>query len=123
MKIQKVILVEILPTQIWIENGMFGDRSVVLQHQGMEPFVYARFGYDYAYTSNVGTWDAAQKVALSLGATEPIEVRSGAFPKMPTADELREQIAGLTSMLARIEPENTQIIGSQNPIDPPGKND
>ena len=52
MEIQKATLVEILPTQIWIENGICGDRSVVLQHQGMEPFVYARFGYNYAYTSN-----------------------------------------------------------------------
>ena len=111
MELKEVTVVEILPTQIWIENGMFGDRSVVLQHQGMEPFVYARFGYNYAYTSNAGTWDAAQKLALSLGATEPIEVRSGAFPKMPTADELREQIAGLTSMLARIEPDNATLPG------------
>lgn len=110
MEIQKATLVEILPTQIWIENGICGDRSVVLQHQGMEPFVYARFGYNYAYTSNAGTWDAAQQMALSLGATEPIEVRSGAFPEMPTADELREQIAELTDLLATLEPDN---VGAQ----------
>lgn len=72
----------------------------------MEPFVYARFGYDYAYTSNAGTWDAAKKLALSLGATEPIEVRQGEMPEMPTADDLRKQISELTSMLARIEPDN-----------------
>ena len=111
MEIQKATLVEILPTQIWIENGICGDRSVVLQHQGMEPFVYARFGYNYAYTSNAGTWDAAQQMALSLGATEPIEVRSGAFPEMPTADELREQIAELTDLLATLEPDNAEVSG------------
>ena len=100
---EKVVIVEILPMQIWIENGMFGDRSVVLQHQGMNPFVYAKFGYDYAYTSNAGTWDAAQKMALSLGAKEPIEVRSGAFPKMPTAEECRAEIARLTKLIATLE--------------------
>ena len=110
MELKEVTVVEILPTQIWIENGMFGDRSVVLQHQGMDPFVYARFGYNYAYTSNAGTWDAAQKLALSLGATEPIEVRQGEMPEMPTADELREQIAELTELLASMVPDNAGAV-------------
>lgn len=79
-----VDLVEILPTKIWIENGICGDRSVVLQHEGCEQFKYATFGYNYAYTSNAGTWEAAQKLARELGATDPIEIRYAEFPTVPT---------------------------------------
>lgn len=101
--VNQVKVIEILPTKIWIENGMGGDRSVVLQHQGMEPFVYATFGYNYAYTDNAGTWAAAQKMALSLGAVEPIEVRQAAMPEMLTAEEIRSEIKSLTELLATVE--------------------
>ena len=96
-------VVEILPTRIWIESGIMGERVVVLQHQGCEPFDYAVFGYDYRYTSNMGTWEAAHRIALSLGASEPVEQRQRAFPAMPTADDLREQIKCMQEMLADIE--------------------
>ena len=56
-------VVEILPTRIWIESDMMGSRHVVLQHQGFEPFTYASFFYDYAYTSNGGTWAWTRAVA------------------------------------------------------------
>ena len=73
-------IVEILPTKIWIESGIFGERVVVMQHDGHEPFDYAVFNYNYAYTSNAGTWEAANKLALWLGATEPIEQRKRKLP-------------------------------------------
>jgi hypothetical protein len=66
-------VVHVYPTAIWIESGWCGERRVMLQHEGCEPFAYATFGYDYRYTSNASTWEAARRVALSLGATEPIE--------------------------------------------------
>lgn len=96
-------IVEILPTAIWIESDMMGGRSVMLQHQGCEPFEYARFGYDYRYTSNGGTRAAATELAKQLGAVEPIEHRIRDLPPMPTADEVRQQISDLTEFLAGIE--------------------
>jgi uncharacterized small protein (DUF1192 family) len=96
-------LVEILPTKVWIESDMLGARHVVMHHQGFgNPFTYASFYYDYAYTSNAGTWEAANRLALALGATEPVEQRQHEF-HVPTADELRQQIKLLQDELARIE--------------------
>ena len=80
-------LVEILPTKIWIESDMMGARHVMAQHQGLEPFTYATFYYDHYYTSNSGTWDAAQALALTLGATAPVEQKLRDFV-FPTADEM-----------------------------------
>ena len=98
-----VKVMEILPTKVWIESDMMGARHVVMHHQGYgEPFTYASFHYDYAYTSNAGTWDAAHGLALALGATEPVEQRQRDF-HFPTADELREQIKGMQGMLASLE--------------------
>lgn len=68
-------VVKVYPTAIWIEDGWGGERRVVLQHEGCEPFAYATFGYDYRYTSNAGTYQAALDLALSLGASAPVEHR------------------------------------------------
>jgi hypothetical protein len=80
-----VTLVRILPTAIWIEDDIFGARHVMCQHEGCEPFCYASFHYDYAYTSNASTHAAATKLALELGATEPVEkrMRPIVFPPLP----------------------------------------
>jgi hypothetical protein len=74
------IKVTILPTTIWIENGIGGERVVVVQHEGMERFDYAIFNYRYGYTDNASTRHAAVECAKSLGATEPIEQRMRALP-------------------------------------------
>ena len=96
-------VVEILPRKVWIESDLMGARHVVMHHQGFgNPFTYASFYYDYAYTSNAGTWEAANRLALALGATEPVEQRQHEF-HVPTADELRQQIKLLQDELARIE--------------------
>lgn len=99
---QPIQIVEILPTAIWIESDMMGGRSVMLQHQGCEPFEYARFRYNHRYTSNAGTHADATELAKQLGAGEPIEYRFRPPPDMPTPDEVREQIKGLTAFLADI---------------------
>jgi hypothetical protein len=72
-------VVKVLPTRIWIESGIMGERVVVAQHEGYEPFDYATFWYDYRYTSNMGTWDAARNLAIALGAVEPVEERHRGF--------------------------------------------
>jgi hypothetical protein len=98
-----VKVVEILPTRVWIESDMMGARHVVMHHEGFgEPFTYASFHYDYAYTSNSGTWDAAHTLALALGATEPVEQRQRDF-HIPTADELRTEIAAMQKLLAGMD--------------------
>lgn len=98
-------IVEILPTRIWVESDMLGSRHVVMHHQGFgDPFTYATFFYDYAYTSNGGTWDAAHNLALALGATEPVEAKQRDLDlTMPSADEVRAQIDSLTELLKSIE--------------------
>lgn len=102
MEIQKVVLVKVLPTKVWIESGMYGERIVVLQHEGCDPFDYAVFGYDYRYTSNAGTMAAVEALARNLGAMEPIEHRHREL-KFPTADDLRKQMANIQSALELLE--------------------
>ena len=81
MSLPVVEIVEILPTKVWIESGMMGERVVMVQHEGFHAFAYAVFNYDYAYTSNSGTWEAANRLALALGATEPVEQRLREYPR------------------------------------------
>ena len=78
-KLQVVEIAYVYKTKIWIEDDMMGARHVMLQHETCEPFTYCSFHYDYRYTSNAGTHSAAQAMAFSLGATEPIERRSRAW--------------------------------------------
>ena len=94
-----VTIVQILPTRIWIESGMCGERVVVMQHEGMHPFDYAIFNYDYAYTSNSGTHAAAESLAISLGAVEPIEHKARTTSR-PSLGELRDAIVELQAELA-----------------------
>ena len=121
MEIQKVTLVKVMPTKVWIESGMLGERVVVLQHEGCEPFDYAVFGYDYRYTSNAGTLNAAEALARNLGATEPIEHRHREL-KLPTAKDLRKQMADIQSALELLEGNapNAESNGAEHPTRTPG---
>ena len=74
----EIVSVELIPRSIWIESDLFGGRHVVCQDDGYPPFTYATFNYNYAFTSNAGTWAEAVKLAVSLGAVEPVEERSRA---------------------------------------------
>lgn len=102
MKFEQAVIVKILPTKIWIESGVCGEKAVMVQHEGCEPFEYAIFNYDHRYTSNSGTWDAATMLACELGAKEPIERRSRSF-LLHTAEGIRQQIADLEEELALLE--------------------
>jgi hypothetical protein len=78
-----------------------------MHHQDFgEPFTYATFHYNYTYTSNAATWEAAHRLALALGATKPVEQRQREF-HWPTADELHEQIASAQKMLADLGASST----------------
>ncbi len=88
---ETVKMVEVLPSRIWIESDTMDALHVVLQHGDSDPFTYASLRYDHTYTSNSGTMDAAQKLAQSFGATEPIEHRQRALPEM-THNELRLEV-------------------------------
>jgi len=95
-EILKGKIVEILPTKIWIENDLFGGRHVMLQHEGCHSFTYASFGYDYAYTSNSTTFEMAKNLALSLGATEPVEQKTRGFSESEITPPHRKPWVGLT---------------------------
>lgn len=99
--LKTVRVAKILETTIWIESGFAGDRYVVVQHEGMEPFTYATFHYRYGYTDNAGTLHEATRLALQLGATEPVQIRQRDMPKMPDADEIRARIEALQALLTR----------------------
>ncbi len=86
--IHQVMVAEILPTQIWIENDIMGARHVVLQHEGCDAFTYASFHYDYRYTSNAGTFAAAEALARSLGARGDIEHRMRSLAVLVTPPHL-----------------------------------
>ena len=76
---QQPVVVHMLETKVWIENDLFGGRHVVLQHEGCDPFTYASFFYDWRYTSNSSTLSAAESLARSLGAVDPIEHKHRPF--------------------------------------------
>lgn len=68
-------VVKVFDRKIWVEGDFMGDKHVMIQHQDgeSEPFCYCSFHYDYAYTSNSTIRDAADRMAISLGAEPPIE--------------------------------------------------
>lgn len=82
------------PARIWIESGVFGDRSVMVQHEGHAPFPYAVFNYSHRYTSSAATLKEALDAARRLGATDPIEVR----PRGTRHHETYEVIARLARL-------------------------
>lgn len=70
-------VIEIFATKVWIEDDFLGDKHVMVQHQDghSKPFTYCTFFYDYAYTDNATISKTAERMALALGATEPVERR------------------------------------------------
>lgn len=101
-----VTIMSVSARKAWVESDFLGDRHVMVQHEGCEAFEYATFHYDYRYTSNSGTLDAAEKMARSLGATDPIEHRRRDMQfKFPTKNELKEQIAEMQQALDELEKE------------------
>lgn len=96
-----VNIVKVYKKDIWIADGMMGERVVMMQNEGHEPFEYAVFNYDYRYTSNSQTHRAAHQLAVELGAKEPIR-HATREPQKPSADELRALIAEAQQMLSEL---------------------
>lgn len=67
---KQVEIVKIYPTKFWVEKDFFGSSHIMMQHEGMHPFQYATFNYDYAYTSNAGVHAAIVNTMKSFGIKE-----------------------------------------------------
>lgn len=115
-------IVKILKTDIWIEGDLWGDKHVVVQHEGMKPFTYASFHYNYAYTSNAGIRDQATALAVSLGATAPVQERNREFifPKqeeMDAAAKLLDTESQRDKLVSMLKLAKNHIEGGQNQPD------
>lgn len=98
---EQVAITKVIPTHVWIESDMFGGRHVMRQHEGMKPFCYCSFFYDYTHTSNGKTLQDATNMALSIGATEPVEHRSREL-HWPTIEETEREIKDRQQYLATL---------------------
>jgi hypothetical protein len=83
---EMVEVVKVYGQTVWVESDFFGSKHVMVQSDapGTEPFCYCSFHYGYGYTDNRSVHEAAQRMAVSLGATEPVEFRQREF-KVPNA--------------------------------------
>lgn len=79
--IEAVKILGVYGRRIWIEEDICGTKHVMIQHQDgkTEPFTYCSFFYDHRYTGNSTVFEAAKRLALSLGATEPVLVKRREF--------------------------------------------
>lgn len=86
-ELDTVEVAKVFKKKVWVEGDFMGDKHVMVQHQaaGCEPFCYCSFFYDYGYTDNATIRRAAEKMALALGAQEPVEFRERALA-VPRAD-------------------------------------
>ncbi len=76
-RIETVEVVKVYGNKVWVESDFFGSKHVMVQSEasGRSPFCYCSFNYAYGYTDNLSVHEAAQSMAISLGATEPVEFR------------------------------------------------
>ena len=70
MTIEKVEIVEILPTKIWKEKDFLGTVSIKMQHEGMDEFTICKIDYNYAYTSNAHQEWLGNEIMKLLGAQD-----------------------------------------------------
>lgn len=78
MPLKTAEIVKVYEIKVWVEGDVMGGKHVMVQYQapGEEPFCYCSFRYNYAYTDNASIRSAAEKMAISLGASQPVEFRS-----------------------------------------------
>lgn len=76
-KVEVTKVVKVFEREIWIESDIMGSKHVMIQHMDGEspPIKYCTFFYNYAITSNGAIREAAERMAISLGAKEPVEYR------------------------------------------------
>ena len=68
MEINKVEIVEMLPTKIWSEKDTFGTVHIKMQHQGMDEFDFIQIQYNYMYTDNSHQARITEEILKLLGA-------------------------------------------------------
>ena len=101
--LKTVEIVEFAPCGVWIESDMFGARHVMLHHQGHgDPFTYATFHYNYAYTSNAQTRSEAEKLAIELGAKEPVQEKVREWKMPAELSELTRERAARQAAESRV---------------------
>ena len=63
--------------EVWIESDILGTTYVMMKHEDgrSEGFCFCQFHYNYMYTNNAHIHDVATAMAISLGATEPVQHR------------------------------------------------
>jgi hypothetical protein len=83
---ETVEIVKVYENKVWVESNLFGGKHVMVQRASprAEPFCYCSFHYGYGYTDNASIHNAATRMAISLGATEPVEFRTRPF-ELPNA--------------------------------------
>jgi hypothetical protein len=69
----KVEIVEILPTKIWAEKDFLGTVHIKMQHQGMDEFDFIQLQYNYAYTDNGHQARLTEEILKLLGAKDGSE--------------------------------------------------
>jgi hypothetical protein len=84
---------EVKKKKVWVEADIMGDKHVMVQHQApeFEPFCYCSFHYDYGYTDNASIRSAASRMAIALGAVEPVEFRNRVPNAKVTGDAPNEK--------------------------------
>ena len=81
MTVQTVEIVKIFPTHYWVESDVLGTKHIMVQHEGMEPFTYASFNYDYAFTDNATIHMQIVNMMKQFGVEEKdIDWRSKSWP-------------------------------------------
>ena len=83
---ETVEVVKVYGNTVWVESDFFGSKHVMVQSEasGAEPCCYCSFNYCYGHTDNRSVHEAALRMAVSLGATEPVEFRQREI-KVPNA--------------------------------------
>lgn len=64
--------------EVWVESDILGAKHVMIKHAHPthSPFCYCTFNYHYGYTSNAEIAQRAIDMAVSLGAKEPVIMKS-----------------------------------------------
>lgn len=69
---------EVYEKEIWVESDIMGAKHVMVKHSHSthSAFCYCTFNYHYGYTSNAQIAQQAIDMAVSLGAKEPVVMKS-----------------------------------------------
>ena len=82
-EVEQVKIEKVFERKVWVESDILGAKHVMIQHDDgeHEPFTYCTFHYGYGYTDNSSVWRSAEKMAIALGAKDPVEQKSRPIPK------------------------------------------